>query len=162
MIASIITALYLLGYMTAANAANFLFITGALLIVAEIALGTFWLVGFNGVLALLIGYAIQTGDTSLFGVQVGWGALFGIAFVEFVLLAASTAVILRYRRHKVSTGTESMIGQRATITEWNGNKGQVSINGELWKAKSDSIMDIGNGEEVTITAIEGLILKVKV
>jgi len=162
MIASIITALFLLGTMSAITASNFLFISGVLLIAGEIALGTFWLVGFNGFLALVVGYAIRTGDTTLFGVPVGWGVVFGIAFIEFVLLAASTYVILKSRKHKVTTGTESMIGQHADVTEWSGTKGQVRIHGELWQAQSDQALDIAAGEKVTVGAVNGLVLKIQV
>lgn len=162
MIASIITAIFLLGWLSATTASNFLFICGVLLLAGEIALGTFWLVGFNGILAILVGYAIRTGDTVLLGVPVGWGVLFGIAFIEMALLIGSVFVILKSRRQKITTGTESMIGQHAKIIEWNGNKGQVSIHGELWQAQSAQPMNIQAGEDVTVAAVEGLILKVTI
>ncbi len=162
MIASIITALFLLGWLSATTASNFLFICGVLLLAGEIALGTFWLVGFNGVLAILVGFAIRTGDTSLLGVPLGWGVLFGTAFIEVVLLISSVLVILKSRRQKITTGTESMVGQRAQIIEWNGTKGQVSIQGELWQAQSAQPLDIAAGEQVTVIAVEGLVLKVKI
>jgi membrane-bound serine protease (ClpP class) len=162
MIASIITAFFLAGLLTASTASNFLFICGVLLLASEIALGTFWLVGFNGVLAILVGYAIRTGDTTLLGVPIGWGVLFGIAFIELVLLTGSVLVILRSRRQKITTGTESMIGQKAEIVEWSGSKGQATIHGELWQAQSDQPLDIGAGEQVTVSAVEGLILRVKI
>jgi membrane-bound serine protease (ClpP class) len=162
MIASIITALFLLGWLSVTTASNFLFICGVLLLAGEIALGTFWLVGFNGVLAILVGFAIRTGDTSLLGVPLGWGVLFGIAFIEVVLLIGSILVILKSRRQKITTGTESMIGQPAKIIEWNGDKGQVSIHGELWQAQSGQPLDITAGEQVTVIAVEGLVLKVKI
>jgi membrane-bound serine protease (ClpP class) len=162
MIASIITALFLLGYMSATTASNFLFVSGALLIIGEIALGTFWLVAFNGVLALYVGYAIRTGDQNFLGIPIDWGTVFGMAFVELLLLAASVILVVRNARRKVTTGVESMVGQKATITEWNGKAGKVSIQGELWKATSDAPMDIAAGEAVTIAAVDGLVLKVKV
>jgi membrane-bound serine protease (ClpP class) len=162
MIASIITALYLLHVLSAITASNFLFISGILLIVGEVAFGTFWIVGFNGFLALCIGYAIRTGDTTLFGVPVGWGVVFGMAFIELLLLLGSAYVITKHRRHKVTTGTESMIGQKASVIEWSGTKGQVRIHGELWQAQSSQPMDLAKGENVTINAVDGLSLKVSV
>lgn len=161
MIASIITALYLLGYMTAANASNFLFVSGVMLIVAEIALATFWIVGFNGLLALYVGYAIRTGDQTLFGLPMDWSVVFGIAFIELIVIVASVVIIIRHRRHKVTTGVESMIGHKAKVVSWDGTKGQVSVQGELWQAKSDQPMNLNAGENVTISAVEGLVVTVK-
>jgi membrane-bound serine protease (ClpP class) len=160
MIASIITALFLLGYMTTISASNFLFVSGVLLIVGEIALGTFWLVGFNGVLALDEGYAIRTGEQNFLGLPIDWATVFGIAFVEAVLLFASIYVIIRHSRLKVTTGIESMIGQKATVIEWNGKQGRVSIQGELWQAQSDKDMDLAANEKVTVAAVDGLVVKV--
>ena len=162
MIASIVSALFLLGYINAVMASNFLFVTGVLLIAGEIGFGTFWLIGFNGLLALYVGYAILTGDQNLLGLPIDWATVFGISFVEFLLLLGSVFVIAKYRNKKATTGTESMIGRKASIVEWSGKSGQVSIHGELWKAKSEHPMDIAAGEEVTITAVDGLLLKVKI
>ena len=69
---------------------------------------------------------------------------------------------MKSRRQKITTGTESMVGQRAQIIEWNGTKGQVSIQGELWQAQSAQPLDIAAGEQVTVIAVEGLVLKVKI
>lgn len=160
MIASIITALYLLGIMTAANASNFLFISGVMLIIAEIALATFWIVGFNGLLALYVGYVIRTGDQSIFGFPIDWGVLFGIAFIELAVIAGSIIVILKFRRQKITTGVESMIGHQAKVVSWNGMKGQVTVQGELWQAQSAQPMDLNAGDEVIINMVDGLIVKI--
>ncbi len=161
MIASIITALFLLGTLSATTASNFLFISGVLLLIGEVAFGTFWMVGFNGVLALFVGYAIRTGDHTLLGLPIGWGVVFGIAFIEFALLASSAVLIVRHRRLKTTTGVEGMIGQKAVVIEWSGSKGQVRIHGESWQALSEQPMDLAADEKVTISAVDGLILKVK-
>lgn len=161
MIASIITALFLLGTLSATTASNFLFISGVLLIIGEVAFGTFWMVGFNGLLALFVGYAIRTGDHSLFGLPVGWGVVFGIALVELTLIVVSTILIIRHRRLKITTGVESMIGHKAVVAEWSGTKGQVRIQGELWQAVSEQPMDLVAHEKVTVSAVDGLVLKIK-
>ncbi len=156
MIASIITALYLMGILTAATAANFLYVSGALLIAAEIALGLFGLVAFNGLLALFFGYVIQTGNNHIFGIPLDWGLLFGIAFVEVAVIAASVAIIMTNQKRKISTGVESMIGHKAAILEWKGSKGQVLLQGEHWAARSDKDLALSPGDEVTVASVKGL------
>ncbi|GJL84524.1 MAG: hypothetical protein DHS20C02_02990 [Micavibrio sp.] len=161
MIASIILGLYLFGIMDAESAATFLYVTGGLLIAAE-----FFLIGgifaFNGAIALLVGYAIASGSNALFGVPLDWGLFFGIAFVEVAILIAAIFLIIRYRRHGVSTGTESMVGQKASVVEWKGQKGRVQIQGETWKAESDKEMDLKKDEKVTVDSVDNLTLKIKV
>lgn len=161
MIASIILALYLLGVVPAESATTFLYVTGGLLIAAE-----FLLVGgifaFNGILALLVGYTIASGTHALFGISLGWGLFFGIAFVEFAILVAAVFLVMRYRSHKVSTGLESMIGQKAVVIEWKGQSGRVRIQGEIWKAESEKEMDLKKDEKVTVASVDDLILKVKI
>ncbi|MEZ5919109.1 MAG: NfeD family protein [Alphaproteobacteria bacterium] len=159
MIASLILALHLLDFIPAGEAATFLFICGAALIVAEIALPS-GIAAFNGVLALLVGYALKAGPDSVFGLEVGWGVFFGIAFVEIFILIASVILILRHRRRKATTGAEGMIGQKAAIVEWDGKQGRVRIQGEIWKAESDTLLELAEGEKVTISSINDLVLRV--
>jgi membrane-bound serine protease (ClpP class) len=159
MIASLILALHLLGFIPAAEAATFLFICGAALIVAEIALPS-GIAAFNGVLALLVGYGLKAGSDSIFGLEVGWGIFFGVAFVELFILIASVILILRHRRQKATTGAEGMIGQKAAIVEWNGKTGRVRIQGEIWKAESETLLELAEGEKVTVSSINDLVLRV--
>ncbi len=161
MITSLITSLYLLGYVPALHASNFLLVSGVMLILADFAFGLFWIVGFNGLLSLYVGYAIRTGDHSIMGVPIDWGILFGISFIEFAIVAAVILILLRNRQDKISTGAEGMIGQSARIVDWSGTKGQVRVQGELWLAKSDRPMDLAADEDVTVDAVEGLVVKIK-
>lgn len=159
MIASLILALHLLGFIPAGEAAIFLFICGAALIVAELALPS-GIAAFNGVLALLVGYALKTGPDSIFGLEIGWGIFFGIAFVELFIVVLSVILIIRYRRQKITTGAEGMVGQKATIVEWSGKAGRVRIQGEIWKAESDTLLELAEDETVTISSIKDLVLHV--
>ncbi len=159
MIASVILGLYLLGIIGAESAVPFLLITGVLLIAAE-----FFLVGgifaFNGIIALLIGQAIRSGTNEMFGFPLDWGLFFGIAFVEFSVLLIAAYIFLHYRKSKISTGPESMIGQKATVIEWQGQSGRVRIQGEIWQASSDKAMDLKPDEKVTVESVNDLTLKI--
>lgn len=160
MIASVILGLYLLGIISAESAVPFLFVSGVLLIVAE-----FFLVGgifaFNGVIALLIGYAIRSGTDEMFGLPLDWSLFFGIAFTEFAILLIAAYILLQYRKNKISTGPESMIGQKATVIEWNGQSGRVRIQGEIWQAASEKEMNLKKDEKVTVESVNDLTLRIK-
>lgn len=158
MIASLILGLHLLGFIPMENAAVFLFIYGGLLVLAEFFLPS-GLAAFNGVLSLIAGFALYAGPESVLGLYVGWGVFFGIAFAEFFVLGACIFLLLRYRRQKITTGAESMIGQEAAVLEWNG-KGRVRIQGETWQAESDDALDLPAETKVTVSAIRDLTLKI--
>ena len=162
MIASLIIALHLLGFVTLTSAITSLYITGCLLIIAEFAVVSFGVIAFNGLLALYAGYSLQVGHDLIFGVPVGWDVLFGIAFVELFMLMSVIAIHVWLRKIKTSTGTEAMIGQKATIAEWDGQKGSVHFEGENWKASSKHEMDLNAGDDVVIESINKLELIVKI
>lgn len=160
MIASLITILYLLGTIPPENAWTFLYIYAFLLVAGEIALGGHGILVFNALLAAWIGYVIQTGTFLLFGLPLDWSLLFGIAFVETVLTIAFIAVTLHYRKIKASTGTAAMIGGKASVITWNSTSGTVLIDGETWKARSDTALELSPDEKIIVKAVEGLTLVV--
>lgn len=161
MIASIILSLYLLGYIAAKNAAAFLFISGVLMIGCEFAFGGFGILTFNALLAIYVGYMLQTGHTDIMGVPIDWSLIYGIAFVEMAVIVLTVWIVLHYRKKPVTTGAESMIGGVATVVEWKGKAGIVTIQGERWKAQSEKTLELDPPTTVTVTAIDGLVLKIK-
>ncbi len=80
-----------------------------------------------------------------------------IVFIGFLIFV----IILGTRAHrlKISAGKEELIGMTAEATTVMEPKGTVLVLGERWSA----ILDKGRvepGEEVTITKVEGLKLRV--
>ena len=161
MIASLILALHLLGYITLTNTISSLYIAGALLIIAELGVVSFGVIAFNGLLALYAGYALQQGTDILFGIPVGWDVLFGIAAVELFIVITVISIHTWLRNIGASTGTEGMIGEKAIITNWDGKKGSVRYEGEIWKAVSKHEIELGPDEEVIIDAVNKLELTIR-
>ena len=160
MIASLITALHLLGFIAKESAVASLCVAAVLLIIAELGIVSFGLLAFNGLIAFYAAYALHTGNDLLFGITVGWPVLFGIAFVECAIIASVITVYVWLRKQKTTTGTEAMIGSKATILEWNGKKGNVRFEGEIWKAQSDKEMDFNPDDKVTVHAVNKLDLTI--
>ena len=160
MIASLITALYLLGFVTAESATTSLYIAGVLLLVAEIGIVSFGMLAFNGVIALYAAFALQRGSDLIFGMPIGWGALFGIACVEVIIIVTVIFVYMWLRRQKTTTGTEAMIGATVKVIDWNDTKGHVRFEGEIWEAESSAAMDINPDDTVTIGAVNKMILTI--
>ncbi len=131
MIITLILALYLSGLVGAGEAAAFLYVCGLMLITAEFFLPAWGIAGFNGAVALFLGYAIQTGHSQILGFPVGWGLWFGMAFVEALLATAVVIIAVRHRRIKPVSGAEAMPGQKAVVVEWEGDAGRVRVAREF-------------------------------
>ena len=62
---------------------------------------------------------------------------------------------------KVKTNIDTIIGQQGIVLKdiKKNFDGRVRVGNEQWRARADE--DIGPGEEITVTSISGVTLKVK-
>ena len=65
----------------------------------------------------------------------------------------------RMRREKVQTGVENLIGATGEVTEELAPSGKVRVLGELWQARSSSVLPPGS--PVRVVAVHGLALEVE-
>lgn len=161
MIATLILLLHLAGVIPAGEAINFLYLSGALMLIAELFITSMGMLALNGCIALFIAYALQTGDNAVFGIPVDWPFLFGVAALELVLIGVSAAIYLHYRHKKVTTGTESMVGETGEIIEWNETSGRVRVQGEPWKAVSETILPLTPADKIRVKAVDGLVVTIE-
>jgi membrane-bound ClpP family serine protease len=96
----------------------------------------------------------------LFHVEITWWIILIIAVImaAFVLLMHK-AIVPAIRRRKID-GEEGMIGLTGKVTESLKPVGVVKIKGEYWTARSSGAV-INVGDDVEVTAINGLVLEVK-
>jgi len=80
--------------------------------------------------------------------------VFGVAFSIFVIFA-----IVQGQKRKLTAGVEDMVGKIAVAQTSLNPKGTVRAEGEIWAAISEGD-DIEPGEEVVITQVKGLKLRV--
>jgi membrane-bound serine protease (ClpP class) len=66
---------------------------------------------------------------------------------------------VRAQLSKVKTGREGLVGEEGVAQTDVFEEGKVFVYGEIWNGKSEE--PISKGEKVLVTAIEGLVLKVK-
>ena len=100
----------------------------------------------------------------MFPINPGWFRIdpWSIIVIAIILIAFLIFAIIygiRAHRQQVSAGREELVGKTAEATTAMEPKGTVFIQGERWAA----ILDKGrieSGEEVTITKVEGLKLRV--
>jgi len=58
-------------------------------------------------------------------------------------------------------GRQKMKGSIAVVRRWDGLRGQVMLDGEIWQAEAEEKQDFASGDKVGITKVDGLKLQVK-
>lgn len=94
-----------------------------------------------------------------------WLQLTIFVVVSAITLAATRPLVKKMKsKPSVSTNADSIIGQKALVTEDIDNlaaKGRADINGMSWSARSEDNTKIPAGTEVVVRRIEGVKLIVK-
>ena len=128
------------------------------LFLGEVLTTTFGLFTAGGVISLVIGSLILfKGVSPLFKVDPWLIAVVTISITAVFAFVINRAI--RAHRKQAATGREELIGKRAIVKEALDPEGTVFYKGEHWAAISDKGR-IEAGEEVIITAVDGLILNV--
>jgi membrane-bound serine protease (ClpP class) len=100
------------------------------------------------------GYAASTSDApAAITAAVATVALAGFAFPR---IAAGAD---RLTGAPPQMGMESLVGTRATVAQWEGRAGKVTISGTLWSASGPA--DLTPGDTVVVAATAGLVLEVE-
>ena len=66
--------------------------------------------------------------------------------------------MIRYRKRKSYCGPSGLIGKRCLVKKWDGNRGKVQVESELWNAIAQS--PLIPGDEAVVQDLEGLTLRV--
>jgi len=155
---SLFLAFYSLGVLEAYPGGIALILLGIGLLVAELFITSFGLLTAGGIASLVIGSLILFSGSP--GIEVSRGLIAGVtagiaAFCLFVIGA-----IIRGQRRAKATGAEGMIGKLAIAKTPLTPEGKVLAEGELWTARTEGDR-IARGEEVIISKVEGLKLRVR-
>ena len=139
----------------------FLILLAFALIIAEIYLPTFGILGLAGVISLLAGghFVIEAGGVVM-GYQLGWPFFIGLAIAVSIPLFFASYVVAKYRHKKPVAGVEGMLGQDAKIIDWSGKTGRVHVQGELWAAHSEREHQFQPDDIVTISGIDDMSLRI--
>ena len=154
---SLLLAFYGLGMLPVNYVGLILVVIAFGLFVAELFTSTSGLLALGGVASLTIGSLILMSDP-LFRIHPGLiaGVVIGVtAFFVFVI-----ASILRTHRARQQTGRDAMVDKIAVAKTPLDPRGTVFVHGEMWQALVDEGR-VEPGEEVLITEVDGLTLKVR-
>ncbi len=129
------------------------------LLVAELFVSGFGVLGVGGIVSLILGGLILT-STSDPDFQVSRWLIFAMAAAVGVFFLMVVNAILRTRRMPAVTGTRALVGRTAVVRSALNPEGFVFLEGERWKATAED-GPVSEGEKVTVVDVEGLRLRVR-
>ena len=153
----LVLAFYALHVLPVNYAGVALIILGVAFMAAEAMLPSFGALGFGGIVALAIGSVILI-DTEAPGFGISWAVIGSVVATSAVISFTVLAMAARAWKLPVVSGAEAMIGAAAKVLDWDGSEGRVRVRSEVWQARADSTF--AAGEEVRVTAMDGLVLQV--
>ena len=155
---SLVLALYAFHVLPVNYAGAALILIGVALIVAELFLPSFGVIGIGGVAAFVIGSIILM-DTDIEGYGVSMPLVITVGVAAAALFTATVLLAVRQRKRPIVSGREEMIGARAEALESFSETGQVRAHGEIWSARASQRVVLG--QSLRIMDIDGLILEVE-
>ncbi|MFW6150013.1 MAG: NfeD family protein [Chloroflexota bacterium] len=154
---SLLLAFYSLGVLNAHWGGIALMILAVGLLIAEYLTTSFGLFTAGGVAALVFGSLLLFSRSP--GLELDRGLIAGVAIAIGLFSAFVLGAIVRGQRRRKTTGPEGMVGRPGKARTPLEPTGTVFADGELWTATAEGGR-IGPGEEVTITGLDGMTLRV--
>jgi membrane-bound serine protease (ClpP class) len=142
------------------NATGLLLIVFGLgLLVLELKVPSFGILGIGGTASLIIGSLMITREVP--GVPVSLGVILPAALALAAVVLGLGRLALRAQRQPPATGVEAMVGEtgRALTPVSPDVPGQVQVHGEIWRASSRE--PLVPGQPVHVVAVNGLTLLVE-
>ena len=157
---SLVLALYAL-YMLPVNFVGVvLVVVGLALLGAELFLPSHGALSVGGVAALILGSFFLFDPSAPF-LRVSWPVNVALALFALAFFALIARKVMKARRLPVRSSQQEMIGEIGTARSRLDPLGQIFVRGEIWSAEAPEGETIEEGEEVEVTDVRGLMLRVR-
>jgi membrane-bound serine protease (ClpP class) len=133
---------------------------GITLLVLELKVTSYGLLGVGGVTSLLLG-SMMLIDSPLPELQVGWRLVVPVTLATSAIILFLVRLGVQAQRLPPVTGSSGMVGEigRAMSSFDRGGVGRVQAHGEIWTATANE--PIAEGDTVRVTNVQGLLLTVE-
>lgn len=135
-----------------------LIVLGVALLLLEIKVPSFGVLGIGGVISLMVGSVMITSEVP--GVRVSYGVIVPVALAFSGIMLFLGRLALAAQRLRPVTGAEGLLNEegRALFAFGPDGGGQVSVHGEIWRAVS--AVPVAAGARLRVTGVDGLTLTV--
>jgi len=153
---SLLIALYAFQLLPINYSGLALVIIGIIFMASEAFVTSYGILGIGGLVAFVVG-SILLFDQKDYAPP--WSIVIGMSATSLGFFLVIIGLALRAQRRKIVSGMEALPGTRAIAQESFKKRGWVRVEGELWKAKTNT--PLNEGEELQIIKCDGLELTVK-
>ncbi|HEX4078140.1 MAG TPA: nodulation protein NfeD [Rhizomicrobium sp.] len=155
---SLLVALFALSLLPIDYAGAALVALGIGLMIAEVHIGAFGVLGVGGVFAFAIG-AIIMFPAGAPGFHLSGAVVGAITAATAAFFFLAVGLLLRSRRRPVVTGREALGGAEGETVVWQDGEGRVRVQGEIWRARSQRAL--APGSRIRVVGHDGLVLIVE-
>jgi membrane-bound serine protease (ClpP class) len=135
-----------------------LIMLGLALLVSEVFVPSFGVLGIGGVVSFVIG-SIMLIDTDVPGYGISPWLIGSIATLVGGFMLLIVAMFIRARSQPVASGHEAMLGKPGLVIDWSEGTGHVRFQGEVWQARTDQ-GPFQPGEGIQVVDRDGVTLVV--
>lgn len=130
------------------------------LFILELKITSYGLLTIGGIASFIFGSMILF-DSPLPGGRIPMTTIIAMAVVLMVFFFIVVRAVIRVHRSKVTTGREGLIGMTGTaLTDFDAQgRGKIRVYGEIWDALCEG--DVKKNDDLVVTEIEGMTLKVR-
>jgi membrane-bound serine protease (ClpP class) len=129
------------------------------LFAAEVKVTSYGLLTSGGIVAMILG-AMMLVDAPIPEMRIGWTTLVPAALLMAAATIGLVRLVVQAQRRRAQTGVEGLIGKLARADTALAPNGWVTLQGEGWRAVIEG-GETAAGETVVVTAVEGLLLRVR-
>jgi len=135
-----------------------LIILGVILFIAEVKVVSNGILTIGGMAAMILGSLMLIDSPAPF-LQISLSAILGVTAATTAFFVFAIGAVFRAHRRQPATGREGLVGQAGVARTRLNPDGLIFIRGEIWNATCAE--GVEPGEQVQVTAVAGLKLKVK-
>jgi membrane-bound serine protease (ClpP class) len=156
----LLLGLYAMSVLPTNVAGVLLILFGLVLFVLELKVASYGMLSVAALVSLFIG------STILFRTETGMAGLPLSTIISglagFALIFGGVAyLVARAQLSKSPLGSEAMLGLAGEVRSWEGGRGQVFVNGEIWNADAAADSPLAAGDQIRVAAVHGLTLTVE-
>ncbi len=155
---ALLLALYALNLLPINYTGAGLVLLGVGLMIAEVHVGAFGLIGVAGAVAFGFG-SFMMFNSGVPGFQISIAVVAAASAITAALFLLVVALLLRSRKHPIITGTEALLGAEGETLVWQQDEGRIRVKGEIWRARAPR--PLAPGTRVKVVKRDGLVLFVE-
>jgi membrane-bound serine protease (ClpP class) len=130
-----------------------LIILGVVLLIAEVFVASFGILGISGIVSFVLG-SLMLFDTPGEALAVNRSIVFSAAATLGAAILILGYLVVKSQRRKPALGEAGLVGETGQVIARIAPIGKIRLRGEIWNADSDETLEVG--DKAVVCKVEGL------